>query len=676
MSTEQLKDLTPLTTNSPFSVCGAACIVSQMAAREKRETVPPVTEFGSASGVASPWLDHGTAELDQQGQIIEMDHGLAVWLNMCGAGDAESLTSLLAKAFPGADRALQDLFSRGRKFDAVEVGHEVEQGRWLRLEITRHAAGAVIRIESILPPGQELSESGWRTEFDCASSRDWFLRLVKAESQLANVARRLPGVIFTQTPDLSFRYISPQVERMTGIAPTDWIRSSGPFWDLIHEADVQDMQQHIKRAAESGELLPLTFRVRHAKTGKILYLLEHRQAQRSGNGLVLSYEGVWLDITRQTIAEKRLSMAAWKETLAMLTMGLAHDFNNILAGISALSESFLTQVENNPALTEGLELIRQNSRHAGQLVQRMISLHRSKTGERNYHDFNGIVTEFADLTEKIIPRRIIVRRELIKDSLPVYADAVELRQMMLNFTLNAADAMPDRGQLVIRTSRHETWENPGGFTGHVPRLPCLCLEIADTGSGIPARHIPLLFDPFFTTKPVNKGSGLGLYNAKLCVEKHMGGISVESTEGSGTTFRVWLPQADFTEAERIETQQPRRNVLVLGQPGPLLDSSTEFLRSAGYYVLRSFTMEQAKELLAAEENAFCCLVILADPRDSSVTPTVGLLRKAYPDLKIILQITAQTADELDSELMTCGHMAITPEMSEAEILKRLEQLLS
>jgi nitrogen-specific signal transduction histidine kinase len=131
--------------------------------------------------------------------------------------------------------------------------------------------------------------------------------------------------------------------------------------------------------------------------------------------LVLGYEGVWLDVTRQTIAEKRLSSAAWKETLAVLTMGLAHDFSNVMAGIHSISESFLAQIDAQNPFHEGMSLIRQNSLQASQLVQRIINLHHGKTGERNYHDLNEIVGGLVELGRKIIPRRIEITIELARN---------------------------------------------------------------------------------------------------------------------------------------------------------------------------------------------------------------------------------------------------------------------
>jgi two-component system cell cycle sensor histidine kinase/response regulator CckA len=210
---------------------------------------------------------------------------------------------------------------------------------------------------------------------------------------------------------------------------------------------------------------------------------------------------VWLDVTRQTIAEKRLSTAAWKETLAVLTLGMAHDFRNMMAGIHSLSESYLHEVDSKHPFREGLALIKKNSQHASQLVHGIINLHLGEPGERNYHDLNEVATELADLVRKVFPRRVDLVTKLCPEALPVYADLVEFRQVIINLFLNAADAMPQGGTLTVRTSRHAELPPLKNSKGITPRLPCVCLTIEDQGCGIKARHLASIFDPFFTRKP-------------------------------------------------------------------------------------------------------------------------------------------------------------------------------
>jgi two-component system, cell cycle sensor histidine kinase and response regulator CckA len=413
--------------------------------------------------------------------------------------------------------------------------------------------------------------------------------------------------------------------------------------------------------------------VRNVQTGHVAYVMEHRQPNVSRSGLILGYEGVWLDVTRQTIAEKRLSSAAWKETLSVLTMGLAHDFGNVMAGIHALSESFLDQVGSSHEFTEGLELIKDNAQQASQLVHRIINLHQGKTGESHYHNLKEIATDLAELVRKIIPRRMQFSVELSPEALPVYIDAIELRQVVINLVLNAVDSMPQAGRLVLRTSGHLKVPSLPYVQGEPPRPPAVCLSVQDSGIGIKNRHLASIFDPFFTTKAMNKGSGLGLYNARLFAEKHRGAISVDSQEGVGSTFHLWLPEADFTEAEvaPVARASVRRSLLVAGQPGAILDGTVEFLRVHGYHVVIANSPDIAVEALRSKEYSFSGVMLLTDPSDPALLALLPQTRRHQPQARLILKVTAQNEDELPPNLIDSVDMLIPSDLPQSRILEKL-----
>jgi signal transduction histidine kinase len=192
-------------------------------------------------------------------------------------------------------------------------------------------------------------------------------------------------------------------------------------------------------------------------------------------------------------------------------------------------------------------LIKRNSHQASQLVHRIINLHQGRTGESNYYNLNDLAVDLGDLVRKILPRPMHFSVELSSEALPVYLDAVELRQVVINLVLNAVEAMPQTGCLVLRTGLGGQPSAHSHCQGTFPPSPAACLSVIDTGCGIKPRHLANIFDPFFTTKQTKKSTGLGLYNARLFVQHHHGAISVETQEGAGATFQLWLPQADFTE---------------------------------------------------------------------------------------------------------------------------------
>jgi len=434
-----------------------------------------------------------------------------------------------------------------------ETFGECRLGRNLKLEVARHSTGTFVRLASVLPGLADLEEEA-RLDFPRSESaqKQLLVRLTQAEAQLKLVAEQWPGVIFSQRADFSFRFVSPRIEALTGVTATEWQRKPHLFWQAVHPADVKTLQDHLATTCRSEEPLALTYRLKHLKTGRITHVLEHRRLSVTARGLVLGYEGVWLDVTHQTLAEQRLSSAAWKEALSVLTMGLAHDFGNVMAGIHALTEAFEPGGDQHEA-RESLDLIKENSRQASQLVHRIINLHHGRMGESQYHDLNHLVSELADLVRKIIPGKMQFAVELCPKPLPVLLDAVELRQVVINLVLNAVDAMNPAGHLVFRTDAFSTLPGFDGHAGILPRLPAVGLSIRDNGQGIAPELRSQIFEPFFTTKSTSKGSGLGLYNARVFADRHKGAVTVESAgpKGKGTTFALLLPEADFAEGAAV-----------------------------------------------------------------------------------------------------------------------------
>ena len=507
-----------------------------------------------AGGPLAGWLDAGVASLDRDGGILAINAPLAGWLeHTAELLHGRAFWPLLLEQCPTSSAVLARFQAAEETFSTITLHRPAATstpGQWLRLEVVRHHSGATVRIQSLLPPREALEAADWEKQLGNESARrELFIRLARAEAQLQNLTDHWPGVIFSQRADFSFRFASAQLTGLTGVGTGEGSAQSSSFWDFVHPEDVAEVREQIRRARQTRQPVTSTYRIRHTQTGHVSYVMEHREALVSPGGLVLGYEGVWLDVTRQTLGEKRLSGAAWKEALGQITTVLAHDFSNVMAGIHALSESFLDQVGTKHEFTEGLMQIRDSTHQAGKLVHRIVGLHQGKPGAIYFHNLNELVADVADLTRKMLPRRMSCTVELAPESLPVFLDAVEFRQIVLSLILNAVDAMPADGRLLLRTSVHRELPAPLQLGGTPPRAPALRFSIEDNGRGIAARHLANLFEPFFTTKPGQKGSGLTFYNTRLFAEKHRGAVAVVSQENAGTKVALWLPQADFSESE-------------------------------------------------------------------------------------------------------------------------------
>jgi signal transduction histidine kinase len=627
------------------------------------------------------WLEGSLALLTPSGRILEINEPFCNWLekrpaDLVGQSFWETLAALSAEW----SQAIGHTSRRELAFDRLELhlpssaGHSAQ---WFLLEIARGPESWFARLNSALPPLTELEEAAWDEYLHNTSARrEMFMRLLRAEARLEGMSRRWPCVVLSQRPDFTVQFASPNIEELTGIAPEGWAVRPQLFWQLVHEADAAELQRQFKEAAQTGKAVTNTYRIRHARTGRVAYILEGRQPAVSRNGLLLGFEVVWLDVTRQTIAERRLSAAAWKETLAVLTLGMAHDFTNIIAGIHSLSEQFLEQAPEGHPFHEGLGLIKKNSLQASQLVQRMVNLHLGQIGERNYHNLNDITTDLVELIRKTLPRRIQVDADLAPVSLPVHLDVVEFRQVVINLLLNAADAMPKGGLLTLSTSRHETLPEAENLKGAAPRPPCVCLTIEDTGCGIKQRHLASIFDPFFTTK--SKGSGLGLYNARLAVEKEHGAISVKSTEGVGTTFQIWLPEADLSEPQPATAHRPlhtHRSLLLLGQTGEMRDKAAELLRSHNFHVVAAEASESLRDLLQSSDYQFAGVLLIAQSNDPGLLSLLDEVRQQNKTIKVALKLAGCNQDDLDTQFLNKIDLVLASDLDEEDFVARVTSFL-
>lgn len=383
------------------------------------------------------------------------------------------------------------------------------------------------------------------------------LKLQIAENRLESYTHHFPGVFFSQRVDGSFNTVGPSFK--------DWIqeplhplyKSQTSFLQLIASEDRGYFLAELKRHTIARETFSFSYRLR-LKSGKVLHLLDVRTPQFTPNGLLLGYEGVWLDCTRQVIAEEHLRKSAWKESLGILTGGLLHDFSNLMAGIYSVSELYATQLENEHPWNSGLSQIQKSAQEAQALVRRILDLHREGQNQADYFDLKLLIESQKDLLKIILPRRTLVELNFEEKDFPVYLDGILFRQMLLNLAINTRDAFMGQAgsvKITLRSIDRGSILGPGFEAHQTAHREGAILSFEDNAGGIPEEFFPKIFDPFFTTKGATKGSGLGLYNVKLFVESSHGNLGVITEAGRGTTFFAYFPITDFSECENQLTFQ-------------------------------------------------------------------------------------------------------------------------
>lgn len=514
-----------------------------------------------------------------------------------------------------------------------------------------------------------------------------YLKLQTAQERLASYLKNFPGVFYSQRPDLTFSYLAPRFEETLGQSPKAFFRSSNAFLATMLEADRLVFLKEIQKRAQSSETFTLTYRLRHIERGQALYIMDVRTPKLSSTGLLLGYEGVWVDITRQSIAEDRLAKSAWKESLAVLTGGLIHDFSNIMAGIYSISELYGASLDTEHSWFSGINQIKKSAREAQQMVRRIIDLSRESVGEASFYDLNKLITDQLDLLKIILPKYTEVEFFSSLSELPVYLDDVRFRQMLLNLAMNSRDALESiKGKVTIRTKHlpagHPLFLNafPEGL-GYATREGAQ-IEFTDNGQGIEAAYLNKIFNPFFTTKESSKGSGLGLYNARLFIESIGGKYAVHSEIGKGTSFFFYIPLSDFSELESCATVPPslaqpatRPRIAIYASQDPSEFSIVRTLREQSWELILFNDPQKLLFELGQSSLLIPGVLMIELGEDFALMDLISKIKKQYPEVKIALQTPRVTPEALAPLVRQHLDLVLDRDLRDPQVANYLQSLL-
>ena len=258
-----------------------------------------------------------------------------------------------------------------------------------------------------------------------------------------------------------------------------------------------------------------------------------------------------LDLTAQRQLEQQIAQTQKMDTVGQLAGGIAHDFNNVLQAIIGYSDLLLASHKPTDPAFQDIMQIKQNANRAAGLVRQLLAFSRRQTLRPEVMNVGESLSELTLLLKRLLGERVSLELKHGRDIWPVKADVNQFEQVIVNLAVNARDAMPTGGKLLIRTANVL---DPGpaakvGGRGGAPAGDHVLIEVLDTGEGIPPELMEKIFEPFFTTKEIGKGTGLGLSTVFGIVKQSGGTIDVQSTVGEGTAFRIYLPRHEPTAVE-------------------------------------------------------------------------------------------------------------------------------
>lgn len=518
------------------------------------------------------------------------------------------------------------------------------------------AAGTLISIFTYLflrtlqRIGLHAEERAKEMSLSYSNALQQMQNLLDAATEVAIVATNMDGII---------RVFNRGAEKILGWSAQEVIGIETPaLWDENLERDLEEVGAY-GRIHRSKDMSALTHGILYEKS-----LVRRTCITKSGKSRIIGLtlvkvdeipggeEGqlaIFIDLTREEEAEKELHrheellrQSQKMEAIGQLAGGVAHDFNNMLAGIMGAAELLSLQLPKEDKRQKLVSIIADTSSKAGTLTGKLLSFSRKSKVVSTPLDLHSVIDETLLLLQRSIEKNIYIQIELKAGLTQIIGDPVELGSALLNLCVNARDAMPDGGTLSIMTETvHITTPFIDSLGRKVEADEYILLKVSDTGSGISKEVQKQVFEPFFTTKEEGRGTGLGLAAVYGTVKNHHGFLTLESEIGRGTLFSLYFPldESRFHPQTLLKAEEELEvrggTILVIDDEELVRNTTTLMLKETGYDVISAHDGQSGLDLM--HENLGAVKLVLLDlvmPGLSS-KEVLKRLKSMKPDVKVI-----------------------------------------
>ena len=464
-----------------------------------------------------------------------------------------------------------------------------------------------------------------------------------AELRGARLFNSAPIGVATLDANGAVRAANAAFVRLFGAVEDGW---SGTSLETRVEPE---SRQGLRRALDSAiagqaliEPVDIAFAGAGERSGRIwLSAIEHAIGEGDA---VIAYG---IDTTEQRALERQIAQGQKMQAVGQLAGGIAHDFNNMLTAIIGFSDFLLMNHRPTDPAFQDIMNIKQNANRAAGLVRQLLAFSRQQTLRPQVLQLDEMLSELSILLGRLLGENIELTLEQARDLWRVKADLSQFEQVIINLAVNARDAMPSGGKLVIRTANVDEAESRELAIPELAPGDYVLVEVRDTGTGMSEDVRRKIFEPFFSTKEVGRGTGLGLSTVYGIVKQTGGAIFAESVEDEGTSMRVYLPRyietAGEAEATRPERKAPEKPKDLTGRGTVLLVEDEDAVRSfaaralgqRGYHVLVATTGVEALEVFRSHQGEVDLVVSDVVMPEMDGPTLCEKLRHERPDLKVI-----------------------------------------
>ena len=387
------------------------------------------------------------------------------------------------------------------------------------------------------------------------------------------------------------------------------------------------------------------------------------------------------DISERHLLEQQLRQSQKMEAVGRLAGGVAHDFNNLLMVIKGHTELLLNVLPNEEKYSRKIEQIDRAADRASTLTRQLLAFSRLQVLQPQVINLNGVVEEMGKLLPRLIGEDIELVIRGSEDLGAIRADASQMEQVIMNLAVNARDAMPEGGRLLIETSNAELDSNYNAVHPIVRQGRYILLAVSDTGTGMSAETQARIFEPFFTTKPQGKGTGLGLSTVYGVVKQSGGFIWVYSEVGRGTSFKIYLPRVDQpierAGAVRVATEAPRgtETIVLAEDEKDVREVAREFLESGGYTVIEARDGTEALKRVEKHDGAIHLLVTdMVMPGMTGQELSAKLLQHR-PEIRVLYMSGYSEKAATDSTFGGSAIRLLTKPFSRWALLRAVHEIL-
>lgn len=604
---------------------------------------------------------------DMQGRFIAVN---PAWETLLGWSESQLLaTSYLDLVHPeNREQAAQEFDRLGSDMATVTVVNRCRCAngsyRWVSWSCVFEPDEALI-----CSVGREVGNTHSNQEITNANvQRHVEEALRQAYETLNSIIAASPHAIIAVDKDRKVRLWNPAATEIFGWTDEEVVGRRVPFVS----DDQREASDLFNARVLKGESIK-NFEVRRVRRdGSVVDLHVSAAPTLDQDGEIDGFLTVATDVTEHKKLEQQFLRTQRLESLGTLAGGIAHDLNNVLSPIQMSLELFRMN-SSDPKMNRIVETLDHCVKRAAGLIRQILTFARGVQGERAPIQTRHLLHEIERVMIQTLPKAVTVKSDFAKDLWTVSADATQLHQVVMNLWVNSRDAMPDGGTLTLTAANMEVDKTylqmaPDAKAGHY-----VCIEVRDTGSGIPKEIQQKVFEPFFTTKEIGKGTGIGLSTVAAIIKSHEGFINVYSEVGRGTSFKVYLPAlpgAALNMAAAAREPLPVGTgelVLIVDDEAAVREIAKLTLETHGYQVVEA---QDGAEGVARYAQHLQEIRLVISDMDMPVMNGAAMIRsleRINPDVRVI-SASGMAADRKDPETHAHAFRRFLPKPYTAEQL--------